>query len=287
MRPLSWLSFACLLAVSSSNLAADKSTPPQRLAFARRAAERYRFDADGLGPGVILSIRIPSSAGTTRSRTKMTRAFLFVWSEGPAGPPVAAAQFFLQPPHWWQHEFQSMSSFPFRVKVDEANSAWEWQPDRAGITFETVENVEGANASAVLRLRQMRTIAERYFGATDPSRNNRPNPHELRLLTTPVYRYSSERQGIIDGAMFVYAQGTNPEVLALIELVKTASGEEWRRGFGPMSSYKLSMREGDKTVFEQPLQPVPTRDLNSTYHYRWHAEIDASGAIEIPADTQN
>jgi hypothetical protein len=39
----------------------------------------------------------------------------------------------------------------------------------------------------------------------------------LRLLPTPLHRYASEASGIIDGALFSMAHGTNPEILLQLE----------------------------------------------------------------------
>jgi hypothetical protein len=67
-------------------------------------------------------------------------------------------------------------------------------------------------AKAPLRLVQMRNIAADFsaivhFGFTDPE----ITPHNLRLLTQPAYRYS-EAEKILDGGMFIFAIGTDPDL---------------------------------------------------------------------------
>ena len=56
---------------------------------------------------------------------------------------------------------------------------------------------------------------------------------ELRLMPTPLLRYSSATNKIIDGALFAFAQGTNPEALVLVEAVETVNGRAWRAADRP------------------------------------------------------
>ena len=58
--------------------------------------------------------------------------------------------------------------------------------------------------SANARLRQMKSIAERFTASVDPIVTF-ANPEQLRLLTTPIYRYAAPAQGILDGSLFASA----------------------------------------------------------------------------------
>jgi hypothetical protein len=61
-------------------------------------------------------------------------------------------------------------------------------------------------------------------------------------MPQPVYRYE-EADEKVDGGMFVFAQGTNPEAVLLLE----AFGEGkkgWRFGFAPSTTYELTARLG-------------------------------------------
>ena len=44
---------------------------------------------------------------------------------------------------------------------------------------------------------------------------------ELRLLPKPLYRYEPKAGPVIDGAVFAFVMGTDPESLLLIEAVKS------------------------------------------------------------------
>jgi hypothetical protein len=105
----------------------------------------------------------------------------------------------------------------------------------------------------------------------DPSRSGQwQDPHQLRLLPTPVYRYANEKE-VLDGALFAFAQGTNPEVLLLIEALRGETPGRWQYGFAPMTSFEARVLRGDKIVWQQDVAPIPTLDLQGPYQFRWAA----------------
>jgi len=115
----------------------------------------------------------------------------------------------------------------------------------------------------------MRSFAERFTAAVDPSRSGKwQDRHQLRLLTTPVYRYADAAE-VLDGALFAFVQGTNPEVLLLIEAPQGESPGRWQYGFAPMTSFEAQVRRDDKIVWQQAVAPVPTRDIQGPYQFRW------------------
>lgn len=44
-----------------------------------------------------------------------------------------------------------------------------------------------------------------------------PQQQELRALTHPIYRYGDGQAELVDGAIFAFAQATDPEILLLLE----------------------------------------------------------------------
>jgi hypothetical protein len=71
---------------------------------------------------------------------------------------------------------------------------------------------------------------------------------ECRLLTQPIDRYADEKSGITDGAIFAFANGTNPEVALLLE----ASSEQWLFGALRLSSAALLGELDGETFYEAP-----------------------------------
>ena len=68
------------------------------------------------------------------------------------------------------------------------------------------------------RLRQMRHYAGEF--TSDQTRRDGIT-RDNRLLTQPIYRYRGTESPLIDGAVFVFAQGTNPEVYLLLEAYRS------------------------------------------------------------------
>ena len=127
-----------------------------------------------------------------------------------------------------------------------------WTPKTAGIDFLPVEGAVGE--SERLRLRQMKEIAGRLAAHEfwDP-KNSR---YELRLLIQPVLRYTDREAGIVDGATFVIAHGTNPEILVLIE----AAGEDstksrWQLGAVRLGSAEMHLQLDDKEIWSVQRTP--------------------------------
>jgi hypothetical protein len=258
---------------------APKSSPEQRLVFATNAARAYHLRVVERGtPDVTLH-----DEPLLRWINKVIReddGMLFLWTEGDKGRPVAAAQFFLQQTEW-HHEFQSLSTDRFIARCDgEDARGWTWEPNRAGMTFVRADRIGPPADSVNARLRQMRSIAERFTAAVDTD-GGFANPEQLRLLTTPIYRYSATTQGILDGALFAFAQGTNPEVLLRVEADSTVpTAKLWRYGFARMSCFFLRVHEGGQLVWKADREPVPTMDRGSPYFFRLSALLDRSAELE-------
>lgn len=257
------------------------SSAPQRLAFATQAARQYRFvtGPDRKSPAEL------HAQPLLRWDNQVVReddGMLFLWT-GKGGRPLVAAQFFLQGDAW-HHEFQSLSGDGFEA-AHKSVKEWTWHPKAAGLRWTAADETDPPAATAAARLRQMRAVAEKYSGTVDVDRSGTSaNTHELRLLTTPIYRYAAEDTGLVDGAIFAFVQGTNPEVLLILEARRQSDQTQWYVGFAPMTSFHLRVRHGEQVVFERALQSVPTLDLDSPYHFRWIAEKDSSAEWKTEAE---
>ena len=72
---------------------------------------------------------------------------------------------------------------------------------------------------------------------------------------TPISRYS-EVGKILDGCLFGFAQGTNPNCSLLLETYKDEKGSRYRYAFAPMSIYGQDARYKDKPVWEMDRRMV-------------------------------
>jgi hypothetical protein len=77
-------------------------------------------------------------------------------------------------------------------------------------------------------------------------------------LSTPLHRYSSPDAGVIDGAIFGYAQGTNPEAVLVVEAVSSSQGNYWEAYPVRLSGYAIKGWLDDQQVLDVPyLQKTP------------------------------
>ncbi|WP_149499249.1 hypothetical protein [Roseiconus lacunae] len=213
----------------------------RRLKYMQESGQSYRVsDADGK------PIRFVSSPALrwTNPVSGVNDGGLFFWEDA-NGRPVAAAQIFLIPKteRKWLHEFQSLADQPMTFKHQ---GRIVWSPKQAGVEFKSVDGIDAPRSSPGARLIQMRRITQR-FTVDDDFEGETEN--RLRLMSTPLARYSSP--GVIDGALFVYSHGTDPELFVMIEARKQTSGEAaWFVALAPMTAYALKVQMDDQPYWE-------------------------------------
>jgi hypothetical protein len=175
---------------------------------------------------------------------------IFFWL-GQDGRPEASLQIFLvknatAPDGMWAHEFNSLSTEPL---IGTRRGRPSWSPSRSGLEYRRLDDVPRPAATAVLRARQMRAIM-RDFNASDQFKDQ--SWSDLRLLPTPVARYGKEGSAVIDGAVFVFAMGTDPEVCVFLEARQGKEGPRWFYAFGPMTCFSVKGTYKSKEVWDLP-----------------------------------
>lgn len=242
-----------------------ESTPQKRLAVMKRAAGNYDFRADGgnertlMHPEPILRWSNPVA--------EEEDAGLFLWTR--QGRPEAAAQLFVRK-NLWMHEFQSLSESPFTVDWD---GRPVWSPRQPGVVFRELSGAPSPHSDASRRLRQMRMIAE-SFTASVEFQFAKESHYELRLLARPVHRYGSTDSKVLDGTLWAFAQGTNPEVLLLVESRSVPKSDaHWFYAFAAMTSYPAEARHDGKSVWKVDRQPIPTPTTQGTYLFRYDVPV--------------
>lgn len=162
------------------------------------------------------------------------------------GRPAAVGTFFHNGPKSWCAEFSIIATDNVRVMH---MGQFFWRPSTYVCKFADVPDSPVPAAKAPLRLVQMRRIAEDFsavvqFGFTQAE----ITPHNLRLLSQPVYRYS-EADKILDGALFIFAIGTDPDVNLLIEAYQDDQGARYRYALAPVTLFQLNVRYKEVEVW--------------------------------------
>src|SRR5207253_765023 len=75
--------------------------------------------------------------------------------------------------------------------------------------------------------------------------------YELRLMTSPVYRYEMPEREIIDGAVFPFVLGTAPELLLMLEARKDDDGtRHWEYLLAPLTVWAVEVKHGNQSVWK-------------------------------------
>lgn len=143
-----------------------------------------------------------------------------------------------------------------------------WEPTDPGVKFETLTELGTPAATETLRLTQMRRAVREYRFVDnwgEEAKRERAE-WELRLMPTPLLRYASRSHKILDGALFAFAQGTNPEALVLVEAVETSAGPVWRAAPSRLTGYHVRGWHKDQLVLDA--EKIQTEIRTATLFHR-------------------
>lgn len=180
---------------------------------------------------------------------------VFLWTLHERPVMVGSLFKWFSPHTHGSHEFHSLSELPLDVTY-KGNPVWKTRD--GGIKFLPLEAAPRPVAAASQRLLQMRGFAKN-FAATKRERND--SQQELRLLPQPIYRYEAPDDHIVDGAMFVFVQGTDPEVFVLLAARGTGEAARWHFAAARMNSVGFQLRYQDKEVWR--VEIMPWRDVGA------------------------
>jgi hypothetical protein len=178
---------------------------------------------------------------------------LWVWMDGSL--PVAFQKVEIN--NWvpnvpqWTYCFSSMFPKPLSVTWPDRKGAFT--PEAA--TFLPIDGGPVPGKDKRARSSQMREMSRDFLVLSD----NGNKTSELRLMPRPILEY--EGTGIVAGAVFAQAEGTNPDCLIAIQLIERGGDEPGKGGqewvFTPvrMTSHGLTLKFKDKVLWSEPNQP--------------------------------
>ena len=146
-------------------------------------------------------------------------------------------------------ELQSLSAEPLTATVD---GTPRWSTARPGISWEPVEGAPPPAASRGERLRQMKQLAKDFsvHAVKAPPDYPEGSLWHLRMLVQPIYRYAEE--AAVDGAIFAFAQGTDPEAFLILESRSAKGIGQWHFGMASACIWELHARRGAREVWSRP-----------------------------------
>jgi hypothetical protein len=229
MNQLATLTLPLLLSCSAVLASEGPAASPDP--EAQEKAERLKHMAEAAGKYEILVGKHPVRAELveapvfrwTNPIRKSLDGGLFIWTA--QGRPQAMVGIFTRDKVEYQFEFQSLAVEPLTAS---RQGRLVWHPEIPGVEMRDLVDADPPAQSESIRSRQMRVLAGSFRSML---REAGKAPVDLRLLPRPVYRYASDELEITDGALFLFAQGTDPEVMLLLEARAPGDSPRWSYGF--------------------------------------------------------
>ncbi len=183
------------------------------------------------------------------------------------GRPAAAVSYYRWlTPNWGSTiEVCALHPEPFVGQVDGVRF---WKPQSSALKFTSLSDAETPAANPGTRLVQLRRMANAFRAQlVDTRAGDTGVQRTLRRLTQPVYRYASPTADAeyIDGAVFAFVEGTDPELLLLIEAVPAQSKSVWQFGIARMNRDQIQVLRGDTVVWEADYLADPNEQTEASY----------------------
>ncbi len=222
---------------------AERSRGAERLAEMKQKAQSVQvFAADGTTELHMVAEPVLRFSDPAREFSDAT-----IWALGERGRPVAlmSMERYENQNKWWC-ELVALSPNKFTV----VTPGWKWSPQKPSLELQPFTEAPTAAETSVGRLQQMKALARRFSASEDGRMDDH---YELRLMPQPIHRYANEEEGVVDGALFVFAYGTNPEAVAAVECHREAdSPPTWHFGFVQLSSNTVQADLNGTQVWKCP-----------------------------------
>lgn len=248
-------------------------------ALYQRRAEGLRVFLAGSKDQPIKLLERPLLFYTNPVRAGRTEGSVFLWTD--EGRPALVAAFWSvnepseQALRRLSREWHSLTEENLSIDID---SACVWESGERGIEWHTLADNAPPVKSRTLRLVQMRKIVSGIQATIGTGES------ELRLMPQPIYRYPESTRGALDGAMFAFVMGTDPELLVIVEAVEDAAAQ-WRIGFVHFTNAPVEAQLNDSKIFTAercpPMQSTGPHHLGIAVER--HAR-DLSDEVLVPAE---
>lgn len=199
----------------------DRAETTQRM---KRIAESLQIFETPDHKGAPVAVVVDPVLRYTDSTRRNTDASL--WIFGAEGRPAAIVGIEHYPNRprdpKWLFEVASLSTERISLK---RGTELNWTARTAGAKFQSLTTMMPIAEQPPARLTQMKALQRRFTAHEQTPVEGRI---ELRPLIRPLYRYQDATEGVIDGVIMSFANGTNPEVLLILEARRSETGAHWQ-----------------------------------------------------------
>jgi hypothetical protein len=255
-----------LFVLSISTAAAqDDPEAKKRLELMQSAVSRFDVESSELKPQTALAVASkpllrysdPTRGGVGVNNVPVANVLVDagVWRLGNEGRPTAlvAVEVYQAPSgsRVLSYEFLSLTEKKFSLKHKTEDVRWD--ATASGLALADLPKAQKPAATATARLTEMRQFMRRFVAKELYNKEW----IECRLIAQPIERYHSESDKIVDGAIFVLANGTNPEFGIVLE----TDGTRWQYGVLRLSSAEsIVTLDGEKVAAFEYFVPGGPRD---------------------------
>lgn len=194
---------------------------------------------------------------------------LWIWSAGGRPSAVLAVEYYPKGTGGaggprWLYEIASLSTERIAAQRE---PELRWTAKEPGLDLRALAGADPPAEKAVRRLTQMKELRRRFAAHERGSQEGRI---ELRPLSSPLFRYSQMGAGILDGAIFAFASGTNPEALLVLEAHAAKEGTAtWHYGLVQMTGEPVVAELDGKEVWKRDQAEPPA--VRESYVNGWIA----------------
>ncbi|HJZ53992.1 MAG TPA: hypothetical protein VKE74_03500 [Gemmataceae bacterium] len=261
---------ACLMIVAlvvvSAAWADPQKEPPETKkdkpeTGADDADEQYRREAEALVSGIELEALVGDKwvkvkriekpllyfGDPTRSNNRGS-----VWGWGDRGRPLALLELHQRENDRAKWVYGICNTSGGKLRAKRGGAAW-WQENDSAAELKDIPGAPAPAADAPQRARQLKQLAAKFTGHQFWDPNN--SRFELRRLDRPLHTYRDEDAGLLEGALYTLANGTNPEIMVFVEAranAKDGSKAVWQYAVGRLADAELHLEYDGKEVFDAP-----------------------------------
>jgi hypothetical protein len=182
-----------------------------------------------------------------------------VWGLGRKGRPHAVLVFEVYGGQFVQYELTAVADPPRSVKT----TAFQWAPQATPFIWSKIPDQAPPHARESIRRQQIKQAAQEFSA----SEEWRGQTYQLRMMPQPILQYEDKEQGVISGAVFVWAHGTNVEVLMFVEARREeGASNRWVAGFSRLAAASLDVDYKGQDFWNSP-QNV-TANQTSPYFFQ-------------------
>ena len=239
------LVFLCLVVLASVQCFAQEDESKSELTASEKLIQesltRYKLFGDKnpepLKPLIVLSWNNPIAGSVQKCQT-----VLFIGD----GQPKAAACIWMSSSNRLYHEFGPLCRGPLSGKLD-GKEVWAFAAGSR--VFKEIPEAEAPAPNRLRRLLQMKQLIRRFSATELRNRQGEAAKVELRLLAKPLYRYEKESRTVLDGALFCFADTTDPEAIVIIEAVRDGDKRSWEYAFARRTTLPVEGHLDGETVW--------------------------------------